>query len=742
MRRFLPAAVMALLVVVVASPVNAGYLIIRVILEGASGSAGGYSESGMGMTGGLMPPGSGSLPSYGGGKTPGYGGATPVGPPGGPGDMSTPAAAHKHDPTRSLVVVVPIEEDLSKATAFYPKLAANHFTNPAWRLKLHVNHRGEKYVTNVFTDDVTVQLYDTLLRTPAPRRTRPFEVRDLHIKWTRMKNDPKILFQALTSALEAGMIEEAVSYADELLAYSTEKPAGLPPEVTAFAQAYKAMQQGIKSPASKQNTAHQWQARLRAQNVATKSHYSLISWDATQSEVDRRAAMLEENFRGFFLWHATRGIVLPVPDAPLMVVLPKTGRELIRLARALDAPGRLPADGFYSVEHDLFFLSPERLDEIGQTFTRQSQQIYQAGAGRQTLLHGDGPKLHINAIEGRKKPEDVARMQTLALVDRLVEDEATVSTISREGTRQLLYATGLLPRFVELPEWLSNGAVNFFTRPKDPAFVTDSEGKAHVAVAMETGYGLPNYMLQRYFRDFIEKKELQPDRALLLKNVLTDAYFRGLRDAKDATDPDPIKPKAKAVSAAGGGGATTGTQSGGIGRPPMSLPMFSGAPPIGSSGFGPTRGLGGMPPGAMGLGMGQQPGSDEDDPATILRKKRDRLGLKSEATAWALFYYLAKDHPDQLRRFVDELGTLPRDLPLDGDTVVAVFCRAFAIENNKVSLTRFANEWLDYISSIPPAWIDVELVEPKPSSASSPNGPGGYGAPGSGSNYPTGGPSP
>jgi len=443
--------------------------------------------------------------------------------------------------------------------------------------------------------------------------------------------------------------------------------------------------------------------------------------------------MLEENFKGFFLWHATRGITLPIPDAPLMVVLPKTGRELIRLAHALDAPARLPADGFYSVEHDLLFLSPDRLDEIGQTFTRQSQQIYQAGVGRQTLLRGDGPKLHINGFNDGKKPEDVARMQTLALVDRLVEDEATMATISREGSRQLLYATGRLPRFVELPEWLSNGAVNFFTRPKEPAFITDAEGKAHVAVAMTTGYGLPNYTLQRYFKDFLEKKELHPDRSALLKNILTDAYFHGLRDSKDATDPDPIKPKPKAVSAAGGGGTAPGPQPGGFGRPPMSVPAFSGSPPIGASGFGPMRGgIGGMPPGVM----GQQAGSDEDDPAIILRKKRDRLGIKAQATAWALYYYLAKDHPDQLRRFVDELATLPRDLPLDGDTVVAVFCRAFAIENNKSALTRFANEWLDYVSSVPPAWTDIELVEPKPSSTSSPNGPGGYGSPGNSPGYP------
>src|SRR6476469_8194061 len=129
MRRFLPAAVMAILIVAVASPVNAGYLIIRVILEGASGSGAGPGELGMGMPGGGMTSGSVPLPASGQPPLPASGR-----PPGGAsGDMSTPGGTpaggtHKHDPSRSLVVVVPIEEELGRVSAFYPKLAANHYT--------------------------------------------------------------------------------------------------------------------------------------------------------------------------------------------------------------------------------------------------------------------------------------------------------------------------------------------------------------------------------------------------------------------------------------------------------------------------------------------------------------------------------------------------------------------------------------------------------------------------------------
>jgi Protein of unknown function (DUF1570) len=758
MRRFLPAAVIALLMVAVATPANAGYLIIRVILEGsgpgeggygptdpgglggamASGGYGGYgmssggygmSSGGYGMSSGSKssgsrPPGSGS--GYGGGMR----SQMMSGGEGGLGGMASAGGPGPHDPTRSLVLVVPVEEDLRRSMAFYERFGSNQFTNPIWKPKLHLKHRGERFITNLFTDNVSVQLYESLIQTPAMRRTRASEVLDLHQSWAKSKSDPKVLFNALTAALEAGMVDEAVSYADELLAFAGGKPEGLPPEVTAFAQAYKAMQPGIKSPASKPNSAEQWRLRLKAQGVSPQPHYSMIYWDATDTEVKRRAAMLEENFKGFFLWHATRGIVLPIPDSPLIAVLPKTGADVFRFAHALDVPARLPTDGFYSVEHDLLFLSPGRLDELGFTYSRQAQQVYQSGIGRDKLLLGEGPKLHVNEVNGAKKPEAVARMQTTALVDRLLEDTATVATVSREGSRQLLYVTGQLPRFVELPEWLTHGSSNFFTRPKDPAFIPNSEDKWSMAVAMTTGYGGPNYTLQRYFRDLVEKKDLHPDRGQLLRNILTDAYFRGLRDPKDATDPDPIKPDSKAIAMAGGkGGSRPPGGVGGLG--------FSGPPTRGTGTMQkPSRGAGG------GAGVGALTGEGitgggyqspsmtsteppEEHPSIVLRRKRDRLSVKAHATSWALYYYLAKDHPDKLRRFLDELAALPRDLPFDGDTVVAAFCRSFAIENNKESLTRFANSWLDYIRTVPSASTDVALVEPKPSSDPS-MGPGGF----------------
>jgi len=767
MRRVLPQLVIAILMLAVASPVNAGYLVIRLILAGsgeggavaAGGSGGGFTTTGPRPSG--IGPGIGGGLDGSGEDRPGSGAGSPA--TGGPAP---------HDPTRAVVVVVPVETDLSAASPFY-RGVMKYDTNPNWKPKLQINYRNQKIITNLFTDGASIQLYDNLLQSPGPRATRATQVKDKYNAWLKSKTDALLLYDALTAALAAGLVNEALAYADELLAFSEQAKTALPPEIKAFAAAYKPMQPGLKAAATQPGSASEWQVKLDAPNVQIKGHYALITWDAASTEVERRLEMLEENFKGFFLWHATRGIELPVPDTALTVILPKRGRDVLPLARILDAPTSMPADGFYSVEHDLLVLSPERLDDVGQTFAKQTQQIYRDGVSREKLLSGLGPDIHKDGRDGKKRPEEVARMQTTALVERLVEDQATLCAISREGTRQLLYATNRLPRYVDLPQWLSNGAVNFFTRPKDPAIITGPDNKAYIHVAMTTGYGVPNYALQRYFRDLIEKQELNPDRAVLLKNILTDAYFNGLKDLREARDPDPAKVDTSGVSLHKGGQTAPlpgGQLPGGVGsRPPM-----GGGPPFGMGGFGMGgistgtpppmgpmgyggSGLGGRPPGGgsfsgppPGVGTGSMMGSpypgagnqsagttEEDDLPTQLRKKRARLSIKAQATAWSLYYYLALNYPRELQHFLDEVATLPRDLPLEGDTMVALFCKSFGLDESKPALARFTNGWLDYMRDIPPAGVDILLAEPKPATSGDnmgmgpglPGGPGGGGGP-------------
>ena len=139
-----------------------------------------------------------------------------------------------------------------------------------------------------------------------------------------------------------------------------------------------------------------------------------------------------------------------------------------------------------------------------------------------------------------------------------------------------------------------------------------------------------------------------------------------------------------------------------------------------------------MPPGGGGPAMHPHDPNAEIDQNILVRKKRERLSIKAQATSWALFYYLARAKPAELRSFLAELSAMPRDIPLEGAAVQA-FYRAFNLDGSRESLDRFAQTWLEYIHNTSAAGIDIVLTQPKVSNApsTSPTGPGipGFGKP-------------
>ena len=626
------------------------------------------------------------------------------------------------DHSRAVVIVVPLETDflVDKLDTTRPK---NDQTNPEFR-KLFASYYGRRLKTSLFVDSSTIQLYQDLIAQPAPKKTRGTEMREKYAAWQRGKSDPQLLYDAMVLALKSGFIREttplrdgslppdAMKMAQELLDLATEKQKqALPADVQKFVTAWGAMAKAVRMPAPEASAVEEWKSRLDATNSRTDGHYSVIFWDSPDSEVLRRSTQLNDNFAAFYLWHATRGTVLPVPTKPFVVVLARQGSKFNQLRPALDG---LPSqtDAFYSPEHDLLVLSPELMDSVGLTFQRQNQQQFMKGFSRDRLLDGQIPKIDANGATG-PRAEEVARANTLAFVEKFVVEDAEIAAVSREGTRQLLFATGGLPKHVTLPNWLTQGALNFYTRPRGPAYVTiGDDDKPYMTVAFTTGYGVPNYINQRYFRDLDVRKELNADRVKLLEHVLTDAYFTGL---KDAIDPDPAPPAKKKKP--------TGT----AGMPP-------GPGAVGSEGPMPPRtglpGPGGFGAGPMGVGIVIE--SDDEDPVLLQRRKRDRLNIKSQATAWALYYYLARARSAELNQYVAELNKLPRDLPIDGRTAYTAFVRVFKLSATEdgvpdpALMRQFAKDWLQYMSEVPSAGHDVPLVVPEPPKTA----PGGMGMPG------------
>ncbi len=778
MRRFLLAV--AVFLTATTTPTFAGYIIIRVLLEGSGVGPGGdgipggpgglgspYMPGGpsAGPPGGYMggskggPPG--GMPGSGGSKggpPGGYMGGSKGGPPGGmPGMPSMPgplgssglgkpgasfggtshAGVVEQDPTRSIVVVIPLESDLLKSRLHRDKNPG--LNNPEFR-KFSLQYYGQELTARLFIDSTSIQFYDELLRTPGPKKTRGTEMREKYEAWQRGKTDARLLYEAMELALHSGFVKEALTYANELVTAAEDPKLALPErDVKPFVATWGKVGKAIAERPTQLSDAEDWKSRLNYQNVRIADRYAIVYADTPAPEVQRRATQLNDNLAAFYLWHATQGVALPVPQKPLVVVLAPQTPALRKLHFALD--GLPMADAFYAPDHDVLVLSPERTDEVGQTFLRQTQQMFSHGLNRDQILANQLPPKLDHTGEKGPRPDDIARASTIAAVEKLAIDEADIAAVSREGTRQLMHAAGVLPKHVTLPSWLTGGAVNFFTRPRGPAYVTvgDSE-KMNMHVALTTGYGVPNYVLQRYLRDLATKKELPADSARLLENVLGDVYFTGIKDGLDPDPAPPKKPKKPAQTAAqpprpgGSGDGGEGFGSGGPLRP-------------GSGGPGPMRpgsggpGLPGMPgmsggPGMVG-GSGGVPGgvlsADYEDPATLLRKKQQRLAIKANATSWALYYYLIQHKPEQLRQYVTELNKLPRDLPIDGKTAFAVFVRVFKLSTtadgvaDAKELKKFADEWLTYINTVPLVGVDIPLVAPEPPKNVTPGtGPGGF----------------
>jgi hypothetical protein len=673
----------------------------------------------------------------------------------GPGGAASTETSHA-DPTRSVIVVVPFTKLPGKAW-FYPikEVPANMYgSNVQW--EHHLFHPlGE---TNLFADGQTIQFYLDFTQIPADKKTRQSEVAAGFAAWQRNPTDAQRALDLVRDALANGMVKEAVAYSDALLAASKD-----PKTTTRFGDApkqfvalYEKLQPRLKGSSARRPDAEFWQGQLGAPAARLIGHYTVISWDTPEPELTRRANQLEDNFRAFFLWHALRGVALDVPATSLLVVLPPTGDRVVTYARALEtitpyasladkpAAGRalerlmMPADGIYAPDQDLLVLSPERLDGPGQTFRAQNKAMWREGATRRELMAGRGPTLGYNPknpSEPPRLPETVAKMQTLAMVEGYLEEESELSAVTREGTRQLLYATGQLPRHVAAPNWLVNGAADFFHRPKGPVFTTKDDGKTVVTVALTTGYGVPNYVLHKHFKDMLARKELMTkgNSETLLRNVLTDAYFAAVRDGEELDAPPPPPPKAPVPGSAAGPGV--GVPAAPFGpRPGLGAPAAPGPGGVGSELGGPQAGpLAGSPA--------------EDDTTTIARRKRDRMVNKARAASWALYYHLAKNEPSGMQRYLDELKKLPRDLPVDERTAVEVFARAFNLttgptpEAGKATLKQFAAAWLAAMDREPAVGVDVELKVPEaPMGGTSPFGPGfpGGSAPPSGEGRPGG----
>jgi hypothetical protein len=642
---------------------RANYVIIRVITNNkaaapATGSVGtppgGVPMPGMppmpGGPGGGRPSGAGSMPPMpggpGGGRPSGAGGSGPGGGrPSGPGGMppmpgGMPPAGAPAAPPIDLgpndYVMAAIEvKNFKIFPNRYDPTVPNAF---AW----HTFGDKDSYAL-LFQDGRQIQYGTIKLDTPEEQYAKKNRA------MVGAKRTPDEVLMLAEWCLSVGLVDRCRDCFEELVRRSDSKD--VPPRVAKAVAAYRKLAEAMAADVPNVESGRLWSEQTGLQGRATSPHYYLIhpgaGTDEEKAQTAKRLALLENQFRTFFLWFAIKGRALDLPKEKLVAVVVADGIEFGKAQSELGVRN-LVSDGFHAKRDNLLILAPKRTDEASRNFASLAGEVYQSHP-KETLLKGKYPAKEIKAQAAH---ESWARAQTIALVDAALNEEAMRASISHEGTRQLLAGTGLLPRNVQLPEWLQFGLGALFETPKGP-FPSET---SQVKVAFWGGSGGVNWAWMRHWEELIAKNKMPDDALETLVNTISDTYFTLANEGKEepggtlkggSGSPIP-KLSAELVVPHQTGGRPSGPAGGsgpGGGRPsgPGGVPMPGGIP----------SGPGGIP---SGPGDGGVPGIAPE------AEKLDPIKLQAAATArartfaWALTFYLAQHRFDELSTLFDELA--------------------------------------------------------------------------------------
>ena len=272
-------------------------------------------------------------------------------------------------------------------------------------------------------------------------------------------------------------------------------------------------------------------------------HYSLLTNVTGDEALQRRLKLMEETYEKFYYWFALHNLktLPPVPERRLLTVVVAEAKEFAEKQKAWGSSLSV-GDGFLLRRDNVLVMSAEHLEENFALLKKNNQEMIKK-ISRDALLSGSiWPEGKYKYIKGKLAPQDWARfkedkkvfdnaaaisyMQTLVLVEKLLATEAERATISHEATRQLLFATGMLPRKVEVPEWIQYGLASFFETPQG---------------AFYPGVGLPSWSNLIDFKYHKKKSKLGTPKDVLL-DLVTDRYFLQARESAKRLEASRFRP--------------------------------------------------------------------------------------------------------------------------------------------------------------------------------------------------------
>jgi hypothetical protein len=306
--------------------------------------------------------------------------------------------------------------------------------------------------------------------------------------------------------LTVGLMKQFTEVMDRLVELQKTSP---------VAVAYARVRDELKKPVTQGETSD-WLSRLPRDFTAARkpgSHYAVLYGNgATAAEADKALEALEHGLQGFYYWWALRGDVLPVPRQE-MVALVASPEDFKQYKKGL-TPAPVVADALFARREGLTLMSAVRTDDAYDGLKKLSERWWRTGFKRDQVLLG---KKGASAIPVGAQLEDIIEAQTMAIALKAMEVDRDRTAATHEATRQLLFATGLLPRNVVVPEWVLFGTAAFFESPLNTPWPS---------------VGAPSFEWLPLFKEY-RTTRYERSAADTLQHVITDGYFRAIPQGSD-----------------------------------------------------------------------------------------------------------------------------------------------------------------------------------------------------------------
>ncbi len=310
--------------------------------------------------------------------------------------------------------------------------------------------------------------------------------------------------------LEHGLVDQFPQVMDKLVEIDKSHPAAV---------AYLQVKAELDRKAGDDPSIEDRRGKLLSGYKTSETpHYLIVhaANDAVTDNVAMHGKYLENAFRSFYYWFALKQTdsKRPLPSVPRnrqVVILTDQPKDFERLHEILNS-GPMVVDGFFARHENLSVMSSKHQEDSYAALNTYWETWRNKGYHRLDLLNGQRGKTGVPA--NAQDSLSICTAQTIALMLKALEQEAILATVSHDASRQLLFASGLLPHNVAAPEWILFGMGSFFETPLQAPWPTVAAPAPTICRAGES----------------IKKTRADWKRRGLatLRKTVTDGYFRTL----------------------------------------------------------------------------------------------------------------------------------------------------------------------------------------------------------------------